>query len=408
MSKNHLLNALCGSAIMQDENALTLRDASPLAPFDRRVITFLSDLSGMLLKDREAKAYPDVVTFAFFCRRANVLKMKESYADIAGGTIGRGYVFHIAPSNVPINFAYSLVSALLAGNQSVVKASSQDFMQTRIVCRAMSELLTGMHAALAPYINVVTYSRDRQDITEMLSAACHVRVIWGGDETIKRIRQASIPAHAFDVTFADRYSVLAIEAKAILGMEEKQLAQTALGFYNDTYLTDQNACTSPRLIYWVGDGQVIEMAKQRFWSAVHEYAAPRYEIEPVIAVDKLTAAYRAAIELGGTHIVQGADNLIARVSLDELPKNVEEYRCAGGFFIEYGDDTLDALTQVVTRKYQTLSYIGFEPKDLQAFVRENGLLGIDRITPVGKTMDFLFIWDGYDLIRTFSRHISAL
>ena len=36
----------------------------PLTPFSDKVIAFLSDLSGALLRDREAKAYPDVVTFA--------------------------------------------------------------------------------------------------------------------------------------------------------------------------------------------------------------------------------------------------------------------------------------------------------------------------------------------------------
>ena len=32
----------------------------------------------------------------------------------------------------------------------------------------------------------------------------------------------------------------------------------------------------------------------------------------------------------------------------------------------------------------------------------------DRIAPVGHTMDFALTWDGYDLIRTLSRRISAI
>ena len=270
--------------------------AKPLKPFAEPVLAFLSDLGSALMKDRAAKAYPDVVTFAFFCRRANLENLRREYDGQVEDRLGRGVTFHIAPSNVPINFAYSLVAALLAGNACIVKASSQDFAQTRIVCGAMQTLLKEAHAALAPYVNVCIYARERQDVTEAFSAACDARIIWGGDETVRRVRTAALPPRAVEVTFADRYSLLVVQAEAILAMDEKQLARMAQDFFNDTYLTDQNACTSPRLIYWLGEN--VPEAQKRFWDAVHAYVKPRYAIEPVVAVDKLTAAYRAAIVLG--------------------------------------------------------------------------------------------------------------
>ena len=70
--------------------------------------------------------------------------------------------------------------------------------------------------------------------------------------------------------------------------------------------------------------------------------------------------------------------------------------------------TLDALRDFVTPRVQTLSYLGLSPEALSRFVLENGLTGVDRIVPVGHTMDFSLIWDGYDLIQTLSRKISAL
>ena len=122
----------------------------PLRPFAPEALDFLSALSAALLKDREAKAYPDVITFAYFCRKAHLARLQEEYAGQLDDRLGRGVVFHIAPSNVPINFAYSLTAALLSGNGSIVKASSRDFPQTRIVCRAMEKLLTEDFAPLAP------------------------------------------------------------------------------------------------------------------------------------------------------------------------------------------------------------------------------------------------------------------
>lgn len=63
---------------------------------------------------------------------------------------------------------------------------------------------------------------------------------------------------------------------------------------------------------------------------------------------------------------------------------------------------------VVTRKFQTLSYLGVDAAELQNFVVQNGISGIDRIVPVGKTADFAFVWDGYDLIEGMSRCVKTL
>lgn len=399
MSRSDLGTLLCGG---------NWEKAQPLAPFADEVLSFLSDLSALLMKTPAARPYPDVITFAFFCRRAHLEQLRGQYADGLDNRLGRGLSFHIAPSNVPINFAYSLVAALLAGNACVVKASSQDFPQTRIVCAAMKQLLGDAHKALQDHVNVIIYPRERQDITEQLSAVCDSRIIWGGDETVRRVRTAPLAPHANEITFPDRYSLLAIRAEAVLAMDDKQLEKAAQGFYNDTYLTDQNACTSPRLIYWLGSGETLQQAQDRFWNMVHSYAASRYPLEPVVAVDKLTAAYRAALQLLGSRIVPMADNLAVRIQLASLSGNIEENRCAGGFFLEYAAESLDDLIPVVKCKYQTLSYLGLNPDELRRFVRDNRLTGIDRIAPVGSTMDFSLIWDGIDLIRTLSRVIDAI
>ena len=379
----------------------------PLRPFAPDVLDFLSALSAALLKDREAKAYPDVITFAYFCRRANLTRLEEEYAGRLDGRLGRGVVFHIAPSNVPINFAYSLTAALLSGNGSIVKASSRDFPQTRIVCRAMEKLLTEDFAPLAPYVCVVTYPREAQEVTEAFSARCDARVIWGGDETVRRVREAALPPRAVEVAFADRYSLLCIRPEAVTALSEEALERLAKDFYNDTYLTDQNACTSPRLIYWVGEGDSLE-ASERFFRAMGAYARQRYELPAVTAVDKLTAACRAAMKLEGAEIVTSPDNWVTRVRVKALCPELYELRSPGGFFLEYAAPTLDALRDFVTPRVQTLSYLGLSPEALSRFVLENGLTGVDRIVPVGHTMDFSLVWDGYDLIQTLSRKISAL
>lgn len=37
-----------------------------------------------------------------------------------------------------------------------------------------------------------------------------------------------------------------------------------------------------------------------------------------------------------------------------------------------------------------------------------GVKGIDRVVPIGKTMDFDLIWDGYDLVEQMSRIVVTV
>lgn len=387
----------------------------PRVPFDRELIDFLSNVGQELLTCSEAKGYPDVVTFGFFCRKANLIQLAKEYEGKIDHRLGRGMVFHIAPSNVPINFAYSLVAGLLAGNANIVKSSSKDFPQTMIVSDAFNKILVQKEFYnLLPYVNVVQYDRNRQDLTEYFSSICNVRVIWGGDITIEAVRRAAIPPRAMDITFADRYSIAVFDAGAVLelGHDRPAIKALAQNFYNDTYLYDQNACSSPRLIYWLGkresDGQLSKevcRAQELFWNAVHENIRGRYEIEPVVAVDKLMAIERTAIKIEGSRVGDSQDNRIVRILVPCLDKALPNLRAAGGVYHEYVDEDLETLADIVDEKYQTLAYFGCDPQRIMEFVTTHGLRGIDRIVPVGHTADFGLVWDGYDMIMEMSRKI---
>lgn len=378
--------------------------ATPMIPFHSDIISLLNDVSVALLKMPEAKAYPDIVTFAFFCRKANLEQLKKNCQN-DDNRIGRGVAFHIAPSNVPVNFAYSLVTGLLAGNVNIVKASSKDFPQTRIICKAFEKQLVERYPHLQNYIQVVMYPREDTAQTAQFSQSCAVRIIWGGDATVQSIRALPLAPRAFDVTFADRYSILCIKADAVLQSPADSLVRLGKDFYNDTYLTDQNACTSPYLVYWIGSSDSIAAAQPLFWNAVHAEAKKRYQLEPILAVDKFCSACTAAIEMQAV-LQPMPDNLVVRTQVTDLQRKIEENRAIGGYFIEYASETLDALAKIVTPRYQTLSQFGFTNEELRAWVIGQGLKGIDRVCPIGHTMDFSLTWDGYDLIHTLSRQIG--
>lgn len=374
--------------------SLATLDAKPLIPFAEETIEQLNALSVALLRDPLSRQYPDVVTFGFFCRKANLLKLKEQQSHM-GLRLGRGVVFHIAPSNVPVNFAYSMVAGLLAGNTNVVRVSQKNFPQVDIIVKHMREI--GMER-----VTVVRYTHESA-ANEAFSSKCDVRVIWGGDATIATIRKNALPARAFDICFADRYSMAVINADKLV--HERDMDGLALKFYNDTYLFDQNACSAPHLVVWLRDADSIVSAKEKFWSALQRIVEQKYTFQDVMAVDKLTALFRQAVAMP-THAEEKKNNLLCRVSIDSLPTDIDAFRCASGYFTEYTAESLDEIADIINRKYQTLAYYGFEKKELQDFVLRNCLTGIDRIVPFGDTTDFSLIWDGNNLISTMSRVVD--
>ena len=69
----------------------------PRVPFDEQICSFLDDFSKEILKDAVLKSYTDVVSFAFWIRKANIQKQKEEHGS-KYPRLGRGLAFHIAPS----------------------------------------------------------------------------------------------------------------------------------------------------------------------------------------------------------------------------------------------------------------------------------------------------------------------
>lgn len=378
----------------------------PDVPFSDEVVEFLNALSGSIMKDRSSRLYPDAITFAYFCRKANLLKLKVQYAHVNELRLGRGVLFHIAPSNVPINFGYSLVAGLLAGNANIVRVSSKLFTQVDLIIKHMHELLeSGQYNEVANRIALVRYDRS-SDASAYFSSIANVRVIWGGDATIQTIRQNSIPARSFDVCFADRYSIAAIRPSAIMAASNTEMKKLAEAFYNDTYLFDQNACSAPHTIFWLNEPSLIE-AKERFWSAVHDHVATKYQLQAVMAVDKLTALYRQAVCMN-IMAEPMPDNVVVRVDLSEVPINIDDFRCSCGYFSEKTIESLDEISPIVSIKYQTLGYFGFEKEELTEFVCKKRLQGLDRIVPIGETTAFSLTWDGFNLIEMFTRIPSIL
>lgn len=373
---------------------------SPLVPYSDLVCNFLSDLSAEIFKDERCKAFPDIISVAFFVRQGNIRRLKKSFLDDKF-RLGKGLAFHITPSNIPVQFIFSYFFGLLAGNANVVRVPSKNFPQINLLCDITNKVLS--RSAYRELYNMTAFVRyDRaSDWTKFFSAKCQVRLIWGGDATIESIRKIPIPPRSTELVFADRYSLALFDEAALENLNERDIVKVAQNFYNDTYLADQNACSSPQLILW--RKSATAKGRKIFWEAVEKLAGERYDFPPIKATGKYTDFCKNAIKFPKTGTLTKNNNILYRADISELFEGLEDLRGKFGLFYEHDLDSLEELKDFVNEKYQTLTYFGFSPLELAEIVVNNRWRGIDRIIPVGKALDVGVIWDGYDLIGQMSR-----
>ncbi len=370
---------------------------------DSLVLAFLESLSAELFSDEKNRAFSDITAYAFWIRKGSLARVQEKFSSQC--KLGRGVALHIAPSNVPINFAVSMTSSLLAGNPTVVRVSAKEFEQVDIIVAAVNRILAKEEfAALRPYLLIIRYDRNKT-VNDFLSSLCDVRVVWGGNQTVAELRGSPLPPRAMEMTFPDRHSIALINADEYLCEDAIKVAEK---FYTDTYFSDQNACSSPRLIVWFGNK--VEEAKERFWSALKETLRKKdYQMPDILAVDNLNAFCLLAAEQKDVFLkVIKTDNILVRAELSRVFDRLMDYKMGGGYFFEYTAGALDDLIPVLGKSCQTVSYLGIEPENIRDFIFKSGVRGVDRIVPIGKTMELAFRWDGFDMIGAMSRYIDVM
>lgn len=376
---------------------------TPLRPFEPSVIDCLGEISAAILTSPVGRQFPDLTAFAFYIRKASLHKL-QGQLNLEEGRLGRGLCFHIAPANIPVNFAFSWVFSLLAGNANIVRLPSKEFPQVDALLGIVKKIIE-KYPEIQARNGFVRYPRTDNETTAAYCQMADCRMIWGGDGTIASIKALSAKPRCVDIAFADRYSIALINSSAIVSADDAAIMRLAENFYNDTYLMDQNACSSPQVILWEGDG--IEKAQERFWAAVEVVARKKYVLQDAVSVDKYTLMCEEAVNNLAVRRFIRVDNLLYRAELSSLPDDLVLHRGKGGFFFEYSLHDRNEFFKVVTEKFQTITQFGVDAEELRRQIVEHGLRGIDRVVPIGKAMDIGVVWDGFDLIRMLSRIIGA-
>lgn len=385
----------------------TVDDGADLYPGDERIAGFLAAVSRELLTPAVRRRHAELASLGFFLRRAELTRIQhrlEGAADPGSGiTVLRfpiGLVFHVPPANVDTIFLYSWALSALAGNRNIVRLSPRSGGAAAMVLSALNNALEAANPVVARTQRIIRYSRD-EEATAALSAACDLRVIWGGDSAVTELRRQPLAPRARDLTFPDRSSFAVVSARGWASAAPDDRRRAVVAFYNDAYWFDQAACASPRCIVWVGDVPATAVARQEFEALLDDVVTQEQPaVDAAMAVQKRVSTYGLAAD-GAAGAVRFLRNELATV--DVVGRDLPRAWLGTGTFPQARIETLSELVPLLNRRDQTLSHFGFTRDELLGFVKHLGGRAIDRIVPWGAALEFAPVWDGYDLLNEFSR-----
>lgn len=363
--------------------------------FDEEIVSFLNELSKIIVKSKESRKNNELMAFGFWCRNTNLQKLKQKYSQkFLENKMGIGLLFHIPPSNVISNFAYSLLFGLLSGNTNIVRIPKRSLEFANILISFINKKIN-KKSNISKMINFINY-KDEKTNTD-LSKISDGRLIWGSDETIKKFKNLKTKKNCKNIYFSDKYSMSILNSSEIIKLNDSSLTVLCKNFYNDSYLMDQNACSSPHIIFW--KGKKIPLGQKIFWNKVYKIAKKNYKLDMFAAVDKF--ANTLMISSNKKIKINNYENILIRIQLNKLSKNLDKFRGRWGLFYEYIIN--NNLNLPYSKKYQTLSYYGFNKNELKNLKDRSKNFSFNRVVPVGKSTEMNLFWDGNNLVSILSK-----
>ncbi len=380
-----------------------------MAPFDPALVAFVSAFSERVRALPGLRSHPELATLAHWFRGSairNMARLIEGNGRYA--TRPRGLAFHIAPSNVDALFAYGWLMSVLCGNTNIARLSQKTSNSKDWLVGIVRDLASDpTHAIVARRSLLLTYDHS-DSATADISSVCHARLIWGGDSTVQLLRRVPLSPLAVEMAFPDRFGVAAVKSSAMLALSNEDLSQLAQRFCNDMLWFGQQACSSPRTVYWIGQPEENHLAKAKFWSAVSTRAPFVQEDDAASRMARISDAFLIAA-------TQGDISLQEETSLATYPLHLEakqpdassrELQSGYGMVLETSISDLPSLSAFLDDRDQTLIEFGFDDDEINGLVGSLTNRAIDRIVPMGRALDFSSTWDGMDLFSILCRRIN--
>ena len=371
-----------------------------IKPFDTRVLQFSGRLSKRILKNNLLGRIPAFVALSFWLRPSNLKRISNenihliSNPNVVLSPIG--LVFHVCPANVDTMFIYSLMISMLMGNKNILRVSNRlDNEYITLLFNILNEELDTEESNLFKnFINIVTYQHE-EDLNTFFAEKSHARLIWGGDNTAKIFKCIIGNPRCKDIVFADRISIAIFNTNSFISESKVNQLKCVKDFYNDSFTFDQKGCSSPQSIMLYGNLMDNEIFTNLFYTLLEEISEMEY------GGDNASLASLKFNQLIGDVIDDKInsfknDSAILYFANSSSSKHLY-HSCGGGYFYLNVLSELNDIIHFINNKVQTISYFGLNRNEVEFIANKSAGIGVDRIVPIGKALNFDYIWDGYNL-----------
>lgn len=370
------------------------REEVVFTPFSETIIEQLVSLGGYLMEHGRSEA--NIVAAGYWLRKSHLESIKAQYAghDLRA----KGQVFHIAPGNVDTLFFYSIIISLLCGNHTLLRLSDRLSHEAALLIELLNQYYQQVGSAehILSRLQLIQYPRDLE-ISAAISKQCDSRVIWGSDETIQALSELPLAStHANNICFPDRYSVALLQITS-----EAQLERASEALLRDIKPYFQQACSSPKVIYWLNTAQDMQ---DKFWLLL---------AEKLTAIDNMSAADKISqlLYLQRLPLLLSADNKhksrcllknfeplqvfeVEQLTLDSIKSHI-------GLWVLLSLQ-INKLDQVKLFEHcQTVTHFGLEEAVLENW-KNTTQQPMKRLIAAGQSLAFSHIWDGIDLVKSLT------
>jgi len=360
-------------------------------PFSEDSVEFLARLSSQVFSTSTSVRSPDLIALGYWLRRANLELLRRSVNHLHGQCIGRGVSVHFPPKNVPLNAAYSMALGLLSGNSCVVRLSPSSVGDLQEFLAVLRAVIADDKSGVSKRICFVSYEvNDRT--TQELSELADVRLVWGGDETVR-------------IPFADRISIALLDSVAVSRCTPEDLTTLCERFLADYSTFGQNACSSPRLVAWHGEN--VE-ARSRFWAKLDALTQSLSSSRAIATADRLVEFCLEMIqEVEPPEVVRYSPSSF-RIRVEPDQSWLSHSHLRFGTFSETVISDLKQLSTLVSPRVQTVTHFGFGSSRGLVQLLVPTEMHFDHLVPVGQALQFHLKWDGYDLMGLMTRTVSVI
>lgn len=379
---------------------LPLAAGERLSAWSDELINRVSAFSEFLLQQPQMREFPDIIALAFWFRRANVNALQK-LAFSKGKVDAVGRVFHIAPANVDTVFMYSVLLSVLSGNANIVRVSSRSGEVTwQLVSQIAVFNQRQPQHSLASAICIIEYDALHQNVTNACSEWSDLRVIWGGDSAISAI--SMIAPQIPQITFPDRFSYSVLHVA-----DNTDINQLASRFLTDVVPFNQQACSSPKAIFWLNTSA---QSQEDFWVAIDKQMADKPanfatadRVEQINFMQTLAMTYDNLMvgSSSGFAGLRGARQVGMMSVLKATSVDADMLSAHPGHGLILETEVHDISELPLHAKLQTIVTNSDENGSFAA------LHHVQRVAHTGNALTFSYIWDGVNLLEAFGRAISS-